>query len=640
VYDTGTGQVRAINSPEGISLAYEYDGHLRTATLWSGTVAGTVRNTYDANFLVTQETVNGQFPVTYGYDQDGIVNSVGALQITRTAGNGALLGTTVQQVTSTNTLNAFAEPLGLEYRFASNPMIQWTYNRGTTGRIQGITETIAGTTVTTTFGYDAAGRLATATRDGQVQATYEYDANGNRLRVTRPSGSVVGVYDVQDRLLSYGTTQYTYSAVGELLMKVAGADTTRYRYDPSGALVGVRLAQGDSIQYVLDGGGRRVARKVNGVLVSAFIYHNQVAPVAELDGTGAIVSRFVYATSEHVPAYMLKQGRTYRILADHLGSVRMVVDVETGAIAQRIDYDEFGRPTSNTNLGFQPFGYAGGMVDDATGLVHFGMREYDPEVGRWTTKDPILFEGGDGNLYSYVTGDPINLSDPEGTSFLGYFFQKYVIEEILWRIASDVAGGVLGGCFGSWMESGNLAGCPEEAIRGAQFRLSTGFAGGLILHGRYAKRNSLGQFTKGYPRKWNWMENFFVMCLDGAVSGLDVDKVNGDLEQGSDWVSSAAYGCAMGGLGALNELLGKWIIARPALKGRMRIARAVPFVLSSVLDAFGTAFEKRFDAFTEDMMTPGTPCCSENPPGTFVRRLPRRPVGSTEALGSGQEQQR
>ena len=56
----------------------------------------------------------------------------------------------------------------------------------------------------------------------------------------------------------------------------------------------------------------------------------------------------------------------------------------------------------------------GGIYDPDTGLVRFGARDYDPEVGRWTTKDPILFEGGDTNIYVYVGNDPVNAIDPEG----------------------------------------------------------------------------------------------------------------------------------------------------------------------------------------------------------------------------------
>jgi RHS repeat-associated protein len=136
--------------------------------------------------------------------------------------------------------------------------------------------------------------------------------------------------------------------------------------------------------------------------------------VAELDGAGNVVARFVYGTKAHVPDYMEKGGVTYRILSDHLGSVRLVVDAATGAVAQRIDYDEFGRVMMDTAPGFQPFGFAGGLYDHQTKLVRFGARDYDAEVGRWTGKDPIRFDGGATNLYGYVAGDPVNYRDPNG----------------------------------------------------------------------------------------------------------------------------------------------------------------------------------------------------------------------------------
>jgi RHS repeat-associated protein len=72
------------------------------------------------------------------------------------------------------------------------------------------------------------------------------------------------------------------------------------------------------------------------------------------------------------------------------------------------------------------------LYDSDTGLVHFGAREYDPRVGRWTTKDPIRFAGGQSNLYLYVNADPVNLMDPRG---LGNPFA-----ELGKAIAKDVIG--------------------------------------------------------------------------------------------------------------------------------------------------------------------------------------------------------
>lgn len=85
-----------------------------------------------------------------------------------------------------------------------------------------------------------------------------------------------------------------------------------------------------------------------------------------------------------------------------------------GTVAQRIDFDEFGQVLIDTNPGFQPFGFAGGLYDTHTGLVRFGARDYDALTGRWTAKDAIRFNGGTTGLYSYAFEDPVNFADPNG----------------------------------------------------------------------------------------------------------------------------------------------------------------------------------------------------------------------------------
>jgi RHS repeat-associated protein len=67
-----------------------------------------------------------------------------------------------------------------------------------------------------------------------------------------------------------------------------------------------------------------------------------------------------------------------------------------------------------------PFGFAGGLHDRDTELVRFGYRDYDPEVGRWTAKDSIGFDGGDTDLYGYVLNNPVNLFDPLGLWGINY----------------------------------------------------------------------------------------------------------------------------------------------------------------------------------------------------------------------------
>jgi len=103
------------------------------------------------------------------------------------------------------------------------------------------------------------------------------------------------------------------------------------------------------------------------------------------------------------------------MITDHLGSPILVVDTNAGTVAQSLVYDEIGIVLHDTNPGFQPFGFAGGLYDRDTGLVRFGVRDYAVGTGRWTAKDLIGFTGGDTNLYGYVSNDPLNLLDPYGS---------------------------------------------------------------------------------------------------------------------------------------------------------------------------------------------------------------------------------
>ena len=96
---------------------------------------------------------------------------------------------------------------------------------------------------------------------------------------------------------------------------------SNYGYDVLGNLRTVTLPDTTQFEYVYDGLNPRFGKKVGGVLQQGFLYQNQLKPVAELDGSNNLLSRFVYGTRFNVPGYVVKVGVTYRIISDHLGSV-------------------------------------------------------------------------------------------------------------------------------------------------------------------------------------------------------------------------------------------------------------------------------------------------------------------------------
>ena len=126
-----------------------------------------------------------------------------------------------------------------------------------------------------------------------------------------------------------------------------------------------------ALDYVIDAQNRRVGKQVNGTLVQGFLYQDQLNPIAELDGNGQLVSRFVYATHVNVPDYLIKGGQTYRIVTDHLGSPRLSSMLPTGQLPN-------GWIMTNSATcyryqpGFQPFGFAGGVYDRDTGCAVWG----------------------------------------------------------------------------------------------------------------------------------------------------------------------------------------------------------------------------------------------------------------------------
>jgi RHS repeat-associated protein len=421
-YDPKTGNLDSESSTDGEDLAYTYNGPLPVAAKFEGSVSGTVDLSYNRNFWITSESVDGE-AIDYTYDNDGLVTKTGELTVENSAENGLVIGTTLNEAKDTYAYNSYGELTGYRATFGADDLYSVLYTRDADGRISGKTETIGGKTTTYGYAYDPPGRLARVTENGKIASTYTYDSNSNRLKAITSSGSVDGTYDDQDRLLTYGNSRFTYTANGELETEATGSQTTKYEYDVLGNLIAVILPGGKAIQYVIDAENRRVGKKVSGGLTEGFLYDGGRI-VAQLNANNDVVSRFVYATGDTSPDYMIGGGTTYRIFSDQLGSPRAIVNAATGAIAEEITYDEFGNVIHDTKPGFQPFGFAGGLYDQDTKLVRFGARDYNPQTGRWTAKDPMEFAGGDANLYTYVFNDPVNLRDLSGLQSAGFGLQS------------------------------------------------------------------------------------------------------------------------------------------------------------------------------------------------------------------------
>lgn len=411
--DVSTGRLTRVEAPGGSMLQMEYDGSLLTASTWSGEVAGRVERTYDANLWVAQSNVNG-IGIANVRDLDGLLTQVGNLIVTRDTDTGRVGGTALGVVSTSSNHDGFGEVESLTAKVSGADIFSQSFQRDGIGRIVSKTERVGLSTSTYSYEYDLLGRLISVWRDGLLWASYGYDRNGNRIGYDGPFGSYTATYDDRDQIVEASDSTFLFGPDGDLVSRSQGIASVVYGHDALGHLRSVQLSDGRTIEYLLDGANRRIGKKINGVLSTSWLYDGPLNVVAELDGAGNLISRFVYATRGNVPDYLLRGGRSYRIITDHLGSPRLVIDAVDGTVIQELNYDEFGRVTLDTNPGFQPFGFAGGLYDLDTGFVHFGSREYDPHWGRWTTLDPVLFAGLDTNLYAYVGNDPVNFVDPLG----------------------------------------------------------------------------------------------------------------------------------------------------------------------------------------------------------------------------------
>ena len=133
---------------------------------------------------------------------------------------------------------------------------------------------------------------------------------------------------------------------------------------------------------------------------------------------GGTLDRYLYGPRGNLYA-ILRGGERFHVATDQVGSPRIVTAAD-GTVVKRLEYDAYGVTTDLDPGFFLPFGYAGGLRDPVTGLVRFGLRDYEPQSGRFTARDPAGFDGSPRSLYSYANNSPVTFHDPGGTASLSF----------------------------------------------------------------------------------------------------------------------------------------------------------------------------------------------------------------------------
>ncbi len=262
----------------------------------------------------------------------------------------------------------------------------------------------------------------TATVSGFANQAVTWSASGGTITPTGvyTAPTAFGAYTVK----AVSVADPTAMDIATVVVKaIAGTDRT-FTYNLNGSLIsdGVRTFEWDGknrLTAVVKGTHRtefsydfmdrrvRAIEKENAVVVGDSRYlWDGIEILEQRDTTGGIVVQrfFPEGFSDATGAY------TYT--RDHLGSIREVTD-NLQSVRARYGYDPFGRTTKLSGDKNAAFLYTGHLWHAPSGLYLAPFRAYDPDLGRWISRDPIGEKGGV-NLYVYAAGNPVNLIDPNG----------------------------------------------------------------------------------------------------------------------------------------------------------------------------------------------------------------------------------
>jgi RHS repeat-associated protein len=247
--------------------------------------------------------------------------------------------------------------------------------------------------------------------------TYEYDKAGNRTKIGGsfartglPQGITSTAYNAANHQTTFGDKTLTYDNNGNVQTITDGSGTTTYTWNARNQLVGIS-GPGVSATFVYDGLGRREKKTIKGNLTE-FLF-DRFNPVQETSGATILANILPgLGIDEFLTRTDVGSGVTSSFLPDALGSAVALAD-SSGTVQTEYAYEPFGRTTATGASSSNPYQFTG-RENDGTGLYYYRARYYHPALQRFISEDPIEFHGGNINLYSYVSNDPLSNVDPHG----------------------------------------------------------------------------------------------------------------------------------------------------------------------------------------------------------------------------------
>ena len=421
-YDAGTNGIGRLTGAADAnhSLSWTYDSLGRVASktqALTGGVSRAVSYGYVNGDLTSMVTPSGQ-TITYGYTNHRItsvkVNSTTVINnVTYDAFGPATGWTWSNGAVTTKTFDQDGMPSTIVTPgLTANVTNTFTVDAGS--RITGITDS-GSPQVSETYGYDSLDRLTSgATSAGS--SGFTYDANGNRLTTTGPTGtvtidpnsnrisSIAGSpartygYDAAGNTTSYTGATFTFNARGRMSSATVAAGTTNYIYNALGQLI-EKSGNGGTTLLVYDEVGHLLGEySSTGALIQETVWMGDT-PVATLRPNGSPLCA--------IPVCI------FYVHTDQLGTPRKVEGPLSNNLEWRWDPKTFGSSTPQQTIVYN-LRFAGQYFLPETGLYYNYFRDYDPATGRYVESDPIGLGGGSYSTYAYVGGNPLSNVDPLG----------------------------------------------------------------------------------------------------------------------------------------------------------------------------------------------------------------------------------
>lgn len=432
-------------SPDSKNWTYNYDsiGNLAIVTLPD---SSSVSYTYDANKRLQYVRYNGTEKLFYTYDNNGNILSLrkdsfltnsfvynAANRVTSiTDPDGNLIGYGYDQAGNRTSITYPGNKL-VNYTFDADNRLatvkDWlgaattTYSYNTAGILKSI---VNANGTSSTFGHDTANRLTWMSNQKSQNnyiSGYELtlDKMGNPTSITRneplappiPTMSDTGYgYNDANQILNAGSVTYTHDALGNLNGASNGKSFT---FDYANRMAGATIG-GDNYSFLYDAFGNRIARSKNGTRTDYYILDLNAGMsnvLAETDSVGTVKNYYIHGLG--LISRINGAGHRFTYHYDQIGNTVAVTD-DSNNVTESYTYDEFGQVLASNGATSNPFRYVGqfGVMDEGNGFLYMRARYYDTAKGRFLSRDPLGFEGGDLNLYAYGKNNPLINIDPKG----------------------------------------------------------------------------------------------------------------------------------------------------------------------------------------------------------------------------------